>query len=97
LKLEESDAQFQQDLWAAHAVGGGKSNGFYVDVGSGDGVLESNTYLLDRMGWKGVCVDPFPTNMRSRSCQVFNQPVFSESGKTVQFRRSGSLGGLEAE
>jgi len=32
----------------------GKRDGYYVDVGSGDGVFVSNTKLLDDMGWKGV-------------------------------------------
>jgi FkbM family methyltransferase len=78
----------------ALAVGHGKKNGYYVDVGSADGIRISNTYLLDRMGWQGVCIDPFPRNMQKRTCQVFNQPVFSESGKKVQFRAAGDLGGI---
>src|SRR5260370_33801038 len=86
LHLQPSYGQFQQDLWVALAIGHGKKNGYYVDVGSADGVMISNTNLLDQMGWKGVCIDPFPTNMQTRTCQVFQQPVFSESGKKVQFR-----------
>ena len=94
--LQGSYGQFQQDLWVALAVGHGKRNGYYVDVGSFDGELISNTYLLDQMGWKGICIDPFPKNMQNRTCQVFRQPVFSESGKKVQFRAAGILGGIES-
>ena len=97
VKLERSYAQFGQDLWVAHAVGQGKPNGFYVDVGSADGEVDSNTKLLDQMGWKGVCIDPFPEHMQGRTCQVFKQPVFSESGKKVQFRAARTLGGIEAD
>jgi len=97
LHLLPSYAQFRQDMWVALAVGRGKRNGYYVDVGSADGELISNTYLLDRMGWKGICIDPFPTNMQKRTCQVFRQPVFSESGKKVQFRAAGMLGGIEPD
>src|SRR5437016_4402228 len=64
LNLQPSYGQFQQDLWVALAVGHGKRDGYYVDVGSADGVEISNTNLLDRMGWKGVCIDPFPRNMQ---------------------------------
>jgi len=71
------------------AVAPGKRNGYYVDVGAADGEAISNTKLLDDLGWKGICIDPFPTNMGQRSCQVVRQPVFSESGKRVQFRPLG--------
>jgi FkbM family methyltransferase len=96
LRLQPGYGQFQQDLWVALAIGHGKKNGYYVDVGSADGVVISNTNLLDQMGWKGVCIDPFPRNMQSRTCQVFRQPVSSESGKKVQFRAAGDLGGIES-
>ena len=96
LNLQPSYGQFQQDLWVALAVGHGTKQGYYVDVGSADGVEISNTNLLDQMGWKGVCIDPFPRNMQHRTCQVFKQPVFSESGKKVQFRAAGDLGGIQS-
>src|SRR5471030_3263422 len=94
--LQPSYGQFQQDLWVALAIGHGKKNGYYVDVGSADGVNISNTNLLDQMGWKGICIDPFPRNMQARTCQVFRQPVFSESGNKVQFRSAGDLGGIDS-
>ena len=94
--LQPSYGEFGQDLWVALAVAHGKKNGYYVDVGSGDGVIQSNTKLLDRMGWQGVCIDPFPTNMSTRTCQLFKQPVFSESGKKVEFRQAGAVGGIES-
>jgi FkbM family methyltransferase len=91
---EKTYSQFGQDLWVVHGVAPGKRDGYYLDVGSADGVVISNTKLLDDMGWKGICIDPFPRNMGSRTCQLFNQPVFSESGKHVQFRAAGDLGGI---
>jgi FkbM family methyltransferase len=98
LNLQPSYSQFQQDLWVALTLGQhGKSGGYYVDVGSADGVLISNTYLLDQMAWKGVCIDPFPRHMQNRTCQVFKQPVYSESGKKVQFRSAVNLGGIESD
>lgn len=96
LGLQPSYSEYFQDLWIALAVGRGKKSGYYVDVGSGDGIEHSNTYLLDRIGWKGVCVEPFPRNMERRTCQVFSQPAYSESGKRVQFRAAGDLAGIES-
>lgn len=97
LNLQPIYGQFQQDLWVALKVGHGKKDGYYVDVGAADGVENSNTNLLDQMGWKGVCIDPFARNMQRRTCQVFQQPVFSESGKKVQFRAAGDLGGIDSD
>jgi len=36
-------------------------NGFFVDIGSIDGIYYSNTYLLEKSGWKGICVEAHPT------------------------------------
>jgi FkbM family methyltransferase len=33
-------------------------NGFYVDIGCNDPRFLSNTFLLYRRGWRGICVDP---------------------------------------
>jgi FkbM family methyltransferase len=93
--LQPSYAENIQDLWVALCVAPGKRNGYYVDVGSADGVFGSNSKLLDDMGWKGVCIDPFPKNMQSRTCQMFKQPAFDKSGEKVQFRDAGFLGGIE--
>jgi FkbM family methyltransferase len=82
-----------QDLWIARSVFRSGS-GYYVDVGSADGIVNSNTKLLDDLGWNGICVDPFPKNMSKRTCRVFTQPVFSESGKKVSFRAAGEIGGI---
>jgi FkbM family methyltransferase len=95
--LQRSHAQFGQDLWVALVTAPGKKDGFYVDVGSADGIFLSNTKLLDDMGWKGICVDPFPTSMQHRTCEVFRQPVFSESGKKMNFRVAGMLSGIDSD
>jgi hypothetical protein len=94
---EKNYAQFDQDLWVTRGVAPGKRDGYYLDVGSADGVRDSNTKLLDDLGWNGVCIDPFPTNMEHRTCQVVRQPVFNESGKRVKFRAAGLLGGIEQD
>jgi FkbM family methyltransferase len=38
--------------------------GFYLDIGAGRPFSGSNTYLLYRRGWKGVCVDPLKSNTK---------------------------------
>lgn len=41
-----------------------KSSGFYLEIGAHHPVRFSNTYLLYKSGWSGVCVDPNPENMK---------------------------------
>jgi len=39
-------------------------NGFYVDIGCNDPRFISNTFLLYRRGWRGICVDANETLIR---------------------------------
>ena len=84
-----------QDRWIVYEVFRGVKNGYFVDVGSSDGVIASNTKVLEDLGWSGICIDPFPKNMRSRTCRVFTEVVDSKAGRKVRFRKAGSLGGIE--
>ena len=84
-----------QDRWIVLEVYPGVRKGFFVDLGSGDGEANSNTKLLEDLGWNGVCIDPFPTNMSGRRCTLFTVPVDSVSGKRVRFRKAGVTGGIE--
>ncbi len=83
-----------QDKWVSEAIFPGVKNGFFLDVGSGDGTIISNTKALEQKGWTGICIDPFPRNMQDRSCQIFKEVVFSEAGKRVKFWTGGDWGGI---
>ncbi len=95
--LTTTNAQFTQDLWVMYAVYPDVRDGFFVDVGSADGVLLSNSRQLEHRGWHGLCVDPFPTNMESRTCKMLKEVVYSKSGQQMEFRVAGVLGGLDQE
>jgi FkbM family methyltransferase len=92
----EYHGQLGQDLWVLEKVFPGVKDGYFVDVGSGDGERISNTWSLEAHGWTGVCIDPFPTNMERRSCKVFEEVVYGTTGKKVQFRTAGLFGGIDA-
>jgi FkbM family methyltransferase len=66
-----------------------------VDVGSGDGVASSNTKALEDLGWKGICIDPFPRNMEQRNCRLCKEVVYGVAGQKVRFRDAGFLGGID--
>src|SRR5262249_41731195 len=78
-------SQMGQDKWVTEEVFPGVKNGFFLDVGSGDGTFMSNTKALEQKGWTGICIDPFPRNMQDRSCQIFKEVVFSKAGERVKF------------
>ncbi len=67
-----------------------KKNGFFVEIGAGDGILESNIYLLEtQYDWKGICVEPVSYQCielkKNRKCQCINKPIYNESNKKVIF------------
>jgi FkbM family methyltransferase len=87
-------SQMGQDTWVSEGVFPGVKNGFFLDVGSGDGTFMSNTKALEQRGWTGICIDPFPRNMQDRSCQIFKEVVFSKAGERVKFWAADEWGGI---
>jgi FkbM family methyltransferase len=94
LGLVKSYSKIRQDIWVSERVFRGVKNGFFVDVGAGDGTINSNTKALEQKGWTGICIDPFPDNMQNRTCQIFRNVVYSQSGKSVKFWDYGRWGGI---
>ena len=87
-------SQIGQDKWVMETMFPGVTDGYFLDVGSGVGEFHSNTVALERLGWAGVCVDPFPSNMAKRTCQVFKEVVWSTPGRVMTFQKAEGLGGL---
>lgn len=73
----ESYSQFGEDLIVREFFGQ-RSDGFFVEVGANDPVKFSQTWLLERLGWTGLLVEPLaercarlrPARPRSRVHQV---------------------------
>jgi FkbM family methyltransferase len=87
-------SQTDQDRWIVRKVFPDVKNGYFVDIGSADGTRFSNTKALEDRGWKGICIDPFPRNMKGRICTVYKEVVYSKSGQTVSFSAAGDFGGI---
>ena len=85
LGLAKFYSQMGQDKWVSETVFPGVKNGFFLDVGSGDGTIISNTKALEQKGWTGICIDANPRNMQDRTCQIFKEVVSNETGKRVKF------------
>lgn len=78
--------QLGQDA-IAYILSNGKKDGFFIDIGAHNGVDISNSYMFEKLGWKGICVEAnpktFETLKANRNCDVYNYAVYSKNiGKT---------------
>jgi len=94
-----SRSQLGQDLWVLEKLDW-KQGGFFVEFGATDGVLLSNSWLLERhFGWKGICAEPNPKLFErlqmNRSCTLSPACVYRTSGETMSFILADAYGGLE--
>lgn len=87
-------SEIGQDKWVLVKMFPDVTSGFFLDVGSGHGTIGSNTKALEERGWTGICVDPFPTHMAGRTCEMVKEVVSSVSGQTVKFHTHSGLGGI---
>lgn len=91
--LKETGSQFLQEIFPL-VLNRGKTNGFFVEFGACDGLLISNTWLLERdYGWTGILSEPsrswHSALKANRNCILDFRCVHGESGRTVQFAESG--------
>ena len=52
-------SQHGEDRWLEHYFKGRREGGF-VEVGAYDGIVLSNTFFLETVGWRGILVEPHP-------------------------------------
>ena len=93
-----SVSQLGQDLWALEKSDY-KHGGFFVEFGATDGVLLSNTYLLEtEFAWTGLCAEPNPKMFaqlrHNRRCVVSDACIAGASGQEVEFIFAGAFGGM---
>lgn len=91
-------SQFGQDVFLLKLFRG-KRDLVFVDVGANEGVIESNTYMLERcLGWKGLCFEPLPSRFQylisQRRCTAFKNCVAEKEG-TVTMIDAGYMSSVE--
>lgn len=96
-----SVSQLGQDLWVLERSAY-KRGGYFVEFGATDGVLLSNTYLLEtQMGWQGICAEPNPKYFgrlqRNRRCRVSDACIGARTGEVVEFVLAEEFGGMAAD
>jgi FkbM family methyltransferase len=89
LNRHESKSQILQDLWVSYELGE-KRGGFFVEFGATNGLVNSNTWLLEKKyGWKGILAEPNPVwhamLKANRDSAIDHRCVGSSTGKMVTF------------
>jgi len=89
-------------LWILYLLGK-KKNGFFVEFGACDGVLFSNTLLLEKsFGWKGILAEPnrgYQKQIRAnRRALIDTRAVWSKTEEYVEFSEvsAGGLSGISS-
>jgi len=85
--LFESKSQNGQDLFALLA-NDFKKNGVFLEFGAYDGVIFSNTHLLEKFfGWNGILIDPIPEHFKrmelNRKCKLIHGAITAEQQDSV--------------
>lgn len=79
---------------------GFKRDGFFVEFGAVNGVMHSNTYLLEtKFGWTGLLAEParvWHSELRAnRTAAVETDCVWKKTGETLLFNEVGELSTLD--
>ena len=98
LKKCRSLSQAGQDFWVINEAFFKKRGGYFVEIGSSDGVLFNNTYLLEkRYAWGGICIeadpDAYTKLIKNRQCITLNLCI-DEKKQEVDFAFAGLKGGI---
>jgi hypothetical protein len=85
--LVESKSQNGQDLFALIS-NDFKRGGVFIEFGAYDGVIFSNTYLLEKQfEWSGILIDPIPSHyesmMQNRKCKLIHGAVSAKHQESV--------------
>ena len=82
-------SQLGQDAFA-FAMSGFKRDGYFVEVGAHHGEYLSNTLMLERdHGWRGLLVEPDPTNhgtLSTRASTLVKKAAWNRSGEILRFK-----------
>ena len=94
-----SVSQLGQDIWVLEQTNY-KKGGFFIEFGATDGVLISNTWLLEsEFDWNGICAEPNPKYFkqlkRNRKCLVSAECIGSVTGESVEFLLADDYSGMQ--
>lgn len=95
----QSYSQHKQDVWVA-SLFPRDHQGFFVELGAGDGVSFSNTKMLeDELGWTGLLIEPHPSHYQALvtarpNCQTSDAVVDGDEHEVEYWFRGGWISGI---
>ena len=98
--VDELRSQFGQDAFVLSQLLF-KKGGYFVDFGATDGVLGSNSCILERRyGWMGILAEParcwHAALQRNRDAHIEFSCVSDTSGRTIPFYEKGVLSSVRS-
>ncbi|MFT4742052.1 MAG: FkbM family methyltransferase [Yoonia sp.] len=95
---KHSVSQLGQDIWVLEQTDF-KRDGFFVEFGATNGILLSNSYVLETaFGWNGICAEPNPHFYaqleKNRKCTVSPDCIGAKTGEKLQFILADEYGGI---
>lgn len=97
----KATSQIGQDIWVLEMTSF-KRGGYFVEFGATNGILLSNSYLLEKeFGWHGLCAEPNPRSFedlkKNRLCTVSPACIGAVSGEEVEFIFAEAYGGMSRD
>ncbi len=92
-----SDSLMGQDKWITNIVYPGKKDGFFIDLGSSNGILINNTYTLEKVGWTGICIEPqidLYNKLKKNRKSICINACISNKKEIIDFVNSEHHGGI---
>lgn len=91
-----SNSQSGQDIWVVDLFKDKNPDElFFVDCAAHNGKDINNTYLLEKMGWNGICIEAnrqvFNELVANRACVCHNVVCLDYDG-TIGFKEEGVIG-----
>jgi hypothetical protein len=80
----QSFSENKQDIFVSSLLP--INNGFYIDIGSYNPITNNNTYLLEQLGWNGICIEidsSFNEEYKQRNCIFLNQDALNINYKNL--------------
>lgn len=97
----KSFSQNGQDIYVINEIYKGKKNGYFIELGAADGIIFSNTLMLEKnYNWRGLCIEPndkmFSKLRDNRVVETVcvNDVIYSKSGIQKEFVNADLLSGI---
>jgi FkbM family methyltransferase len=87
--IEYAKSELGQDILALNH-NNFKKNGYFIEIGAGDGKNFSNTHLLEKkFNWRGILVEPYRGFQyllkKNRKCIIENKLIYHRSDLKINF------------